>query len=150
MLKIRNQSNFWGICNPLGHQIPLGLLSSAVLFSRSALAWAFFHICCSRAHFDQCCRALTPHLSTGQPNGRVAFIKFPSAQPSKTHKHSNPGHWVISASSTILNIFLPLCKNDAPTLLFSWETLLVFALWNSSSILKHFSLHNHPSVRGKK
>lgn len=116
-----------------------GLLRSALLSSRSALAQGFFHIYPSRACFDQCCRALLPQLSTGQPNERVTFVKIPFAQPSKTNKHSNPGHRILSASATTLNFFLTLCKNDAPTLPFSSETLLVFALPNSSRILKHFS-----------
>lgn len=86
MLKIWNQSSFWGICNG-------GFSAQPFCLPGQPLPGALFHICLCKAHFDQCRQALPPHLITGQPEERIAFVQ----PPSTPHEHSNPAHWVISA-----------------------------------------------------
>lgn len=64
---------------------PKQFLRWGFLSSRSALAWGFFWVCCSRACFDRCCWALLLHPSTGQASQKAAAlcVKLPSAQPSR-------------------------------------------------------------------
>lgn len=86
----------------------------------------------------------------GSPKNEPLLSNFPLTHPPNL-TNSQTQHIVISVSSATLNIVITLCNSDAPTLLFSSETLaFIFTVWNSSSIWKHFSLKNHLLVRGNK
>lgn len=123
------------------------------LSSRSALAWGFLQVCCSIACFDQCCWALLLYLSTEQPNQRVAalFINLcplPSPPgPPKPHIQHTELYLLAQTLSNLLSIVQERCPNSS---IFIRNMTLIFPVWKSWSVFKHFFLHNRPSARGKK
>lgn len=130
---------------------PKQFLRWGLLSSRSALAWGFFWVCCSRACFDRCCWALLLHLRTGQASQKAAalFAKLPSAQPSRPLQKlipSTPSYTCqLKHSLYLLSILQEWCTKSP---VFLRNMTLIFAVWKSQSVFKHFFLHDRPSVRG--
>lgn len=121
-----------------------------LLGSRSGLAWGFFRVCFSAACFDQCCWALLLYLSTEQPNQRVAalFINLcPLPSPLKPHTQHTELYLWAQTLSNLLSIVQEWCPNSS---IFIRNMTLIFTVWRSWSVFKHFFLHNRPSARGKK
>lgn len=122
-----------------------------LLSSRSALAWGFFWVCCSIVLFSP---VLLGSLALSEHRVAQSKSSCPVCQPALcpallASKNSCSAHWVTSASSNTLQP-LKHCARMMPQLfIFIRNMTLIFTVWKSWSVFKHFFPHNRPSVRGK-